>query len=51
MIVDGFKLENGLKLGDGLAPNLFNIALEYIIKELSTEVKSTVFHKTVLLIG
>jgi hypothetical protein len=28
MIADGFKVGNGLKQGDGLAPNLFNIALE-----------------------
>jgi hypothetical protein len=34
MIADGFKLGNGLKQGDGLAPNLFNTALEYVIKEL-----------------
>jgi hypothetical protein len=40
-----------LKQGDGLAPNLFNIALEYIIKEQSEEIKFTVFYKTVLLTG
>ena len=49
MIADGFKVGNGLKQGDGLAPNLFNIALEYIIKELSVEVKSTIFYERVLL--
>jgi hypothetical protein len=27
---DGFKVENDLKQGDGLAPNLFNIAPEYV---------------------
>jgi hypothetical protein len=51
MIADGFKVRNGLKQEDRLALNLFNIALEYVIKELSVEVKSTVFYKTVLLIG
>lgn len=50
MIADNFKLGNGLK-PDGLAPNLFNIALEYAIKELSVEVKSTILYKTVLLKG
>jgi len=42
-IAEGFKLGNGLKQ-EGLAPNLFNIALEYVIKKLSEEVKSTVFY-------
>jgi hypothetical protein len=27
-MTDGFKVRNVLKQGDGLAPNLFNIALE-----------------------
>ena len=26
MMTDGFKVENGLKQGDGLAPNLLNVA-------------------------
>ena len=26
MMTDGFKVGNGMKQGDGLAPNLFNIA-------------------------
>jgi len=29
---DGFKVGTGLKQGDWLAPNLFNIALEYVIR-------------------
>jgi hypothetical protein len=45
MMTDGFKVECGLKKGDGLGPNLFNIALEYVIKQLSVEVKSTAFYK------
>jgi hypothetical protein len=28
MMTDGFKVETGLKQGDGLVPILFNIALE-----------------------
>jgi hypothetical protein len=43
MMVDGFKVGSGLKQGDGLAPNLFNEALEYVIRQLSVEVTSTVF--------
>jgi len=31
MITDGFKVGNGLKQGDGLGPNLFNIALKYLM--------------------
>ena len=39
----GFKVGSGLKQGDGLAPNLFNIALGYVTRQLSVEVKSTIF--------
>ena len=28
IMTDGFKVGNGLKQGDGLTPNLFDIALE-----------------------
>ena len=42
-----FKAGNGLKLGDGLAPNLRNITLEYVTRQLSVEVKSTIFYKSV----
>jgi hypothetical protein len=50
-MTDGFKVRNGLKQGDGLAPNLFNIALEYIIRQLTVQTKSTIFYKSVQLIG
>lgn len=30
MMTAGFKVGSGLKQGDGLAPNLFNIAMEYV---------------------
>jgi len=43
MMVGGFKVGSGLKQGDGLAPNLFNEALENVIRQLSVEVTSTVF--------
>jgi hypothetical protein len=50
-MTDGFKVRNGLKQGDGLAPNLFNIALEYVIRQMSAHGKSTIFYKSVQLIG
>jgi ribosomal protein L39E len=51
IMMDGFKVGTGLKQGDGLAPNLFNIALEYIIRQLSVQTTSTIFHKSLQLIG
>jgi len=32
ILMDGFKVGSGLKQGEGLAPNFFNIALEYVIR-------------------
>jgi len=40
-----------LKQGDGLAPNLFNVALKYIIRLLSVQVKFTIFCISLQLIG
>ena len=48
---DGLQVGNGLKQGDGLAPNLSNIALEYVIRQLSVQVTSTLIYKSVQLIG
>jgi hypothetical protein len=39
-----------LKQGDGLAPYLFNIALEYLIRQLSVQEKSIIFYRTLQLI-
>jgi len=50
-MTDGFKVGTGLKQGARLAPNLFNIALEYIVRQLSVQTTSTIFHKSVQLIG
>jgi hypothetical protein len=33
----GFRVGTGLKQGDGLTPNLFNIALGYVIRQLSVQ--------------
>jgi hypothetical protein len=35
IMTDGLKVGTRLKQGDKLAPNLFNIALEYVIRQLS----------------
>jgi sorting nexin-29 len=51
IMTDGFQVGNGLKQGDGLATSLFNIALEYVIRQLSVQTTSTVFHKSVQVIG
>jgi hypothetical protein len=51
IMTDGFKVGTGLKQGDGLAPNLFNIALEYVIKQLSVQTTLTILYKLVQLTG
>ena len=50
IMTGGFQVGTGLKQGDGLAPSLFNIALEYVIRNLSVQTTSTIFHKSVQLI-
>ena len=50
-MTDGLKVGNGLKQGDELVPNLFNIVLEYVIRQLSLQVQSTIFYKSVQVIG
>jgi hypothetical protein len=49
-MTEGFKVGTGLKQGDRLAPNLFNIALKYVIRKLSIRNTSIIFHKTMKLI-
>jgi hypothetical protein len=50
-MTDGFKVGNGLKQRDGLAPNLFNIALKCVIRLLSVQVRFTIFHISLQLMG
>jgi len=50
-MTDGFKVGTGLQQGDGLALKLFNIALVYVIRQLSVQTTSTIFNKPVQLIG
>jgi len=42
---------NGFKQGNELGLNLFNIAMQYAIRHLSVEVKSTMFYKSVQFVG
>jgi hypothetical protein len=42
-MTDGFEVGSGLKQGDGLTPSLFNLALEYLIRQLSVQDKSKYF--------
>jgi hypothetical protein len=37
IMTDDFKVGTGLKQEDGMAPSLFNIALEYVIRKLSVQ--------------
>ncbi|KMQ89730.1 endonuclease-reverse transcriptase [Lasius niger] len=48
--VNLFK-KRGLKHGDGLAPILFNLALEYVIRKAQIDVGSTIMNKSVQLTG
>jgi hypothetical protein len=40
-LTDAFKIRQGLKQCDGLAPVLFNLTLEYATRKLSVNVKGT----------
>ena len=51
IMTDGFRVGTGLRQEDRLAPSLFNIALEYIMRQLSVQTTSTIFHKSEQLIG
>jgi hypothetical protein len=51
IMMDVFKVGTGWKQGDGPAPSLFNITLEYVVSQLSVQTASTIFHKSVQLIG
>ena len=50
-MADGFKVGTGLKQGDGLASNRFNIALGNVVRQLSVQTASTIFHKSLQLSG
>ena len=44
IMTDGFKVGTGLTQGDGLAHNLFNIVLGNVVRQLSVQTTSTIFH-------
>jgi histidinol phosphatase-like PHP family hydrolase len=50
-LTDAFKIRQGLKQGDGLAPLLFNLALEYAIRKLLVNVKGTLEYHTTQIVG
>lgn len=45
-LTNSFKTRQELKRGDGLAPILFNLALEYVIRELDIDTKGTIINKS-----
>ena len=46
-----FQVKCGLKQGDGLAPILFNLTLEYVVRKLPIDTNSTLFYKSSQLVG
>jgi sorting nexin-29 len=46
-----FKIKQGLKQGDGLAPSLFNLALEYAIRKLTVNVKRMLEFQATQVVG
>jgi len=51
MITYGFMKGNDLKSEDRLALNFLNTRMEYVTRQLSVEIKSTIFYKSVQIIG
>jgi sorting nexin-29 len=45
-LTDSIATEQGLKQGDGLAPLLFNLALEFILRRLSIDLEGTLEYKS-----
>jgi hypothetical protein len=50
-LAEEFEVKQGIKQGDELAPILFNLGLEYIIRKLSVSTDSTLLYKLVQIIG
>jgi hypothetical protein len=46
-----FKIEQGLKQGDVLAPMLFNLAVEYLIRKLPVDANGTLEFKMGQIVG
>lgn len=50
-LTDAFQVNQGLKQGDGLAPMLFNLALEAVIRKTSIQRNYTLVNKSAQVIG
>jgi hypothetical protein len=50
-LTDTFKIRQGLKQGDGLAPVLFNLALQYVIRKLPADTNGTLEYKMNQMVG
>jgi hypothetical protein len=48
---DTFEIRQGLKQGDGLAPVLFNLALQYVIRKLPADANGTLEYKMNQIVG
>lgn len=48
---DLFKITKELKQGDGLAPMLFNLVLEYVVRKTQIDTSSTIMNKSIQLVG
>ena len=49
-LTESFLVKNGLKQWDWLAPVLFNLSLEYIMRKLPVTTDSTLMYKSVQVI-
>jgi hypothetical protein len=50
-LTDTFEIRQGLKQGDGLAPMLFNLALECVIRKLPADANGTLEYKINQVVG
>jgi len=50
-LTDPFKINQGLKQGDGPAPMLFNLALEYAVRKTTVDTNASLLHKSIQLAG
>jgi len=50
-LTDPFKINQGLKQGDGLAPMFCNLALEYAVRKTTVHSNASLLHKSTQLAG
>jgi hypothetical protein len=46
-----FEIRDGLKQGDGLAPLLFNIEMEYVVRKVRVDGNATLQYKLIPKVG